>query len=138
LYRYIWLQTVRLHQLPKYSTHILKTFTVFCILRITWLFLILKIMSNLSPKRMKWHFRDSRYKISREGCPWTPYEVSRYRRSSALFKILSRPLVSPSGAPASTSNRKFSPSNSLFSKRIRHHVEHTPFFENTVMFRRDV
>ena len=30
-------------------------------------------MSNLSPKRMKWHFRDSRYKISREGCPWTPY-----------------------------------------------------------------
>jgi hypothetical protein len=59
-------------------------------------------MSNLSPKRMKWHFRDSRYKISREGCPWTPYVVSRYRRSSALFKILPLPLVSPSGPPVYT------------------------------------
>ena len=30
------------------------------------------------------------------------------------------------------------PQIALFSKKIRQHVEHTPFFENTVMFRRDV
>jgi hypothetical protein len=67
MYRNIRLQTVRLHRLPKYSTHILKTFTVF--LYFTWRLLILKNMSNLCPKRMKWHFRDSRYKISRGRMP---------------------------------------------------------------------
>jgi hypothetical protein len=59
-------------------------FTV--VLYFTWHSLILKIMSNLCPKHMKWHFRDSRFKnFPGED---TPYKVSRLRRLSALFEIL--------------------------------------------------
>ena len=67
MYRNIWLQTVRLHQLPKYSIHVKSL-----------------------PKRMKWHFRDSRLilKFPGGGCAWTPYEISRLWHSSALFKNL--------------------------------------------------
>jgi hypothetical protein len=50
---------------------------------------------------MKWHFKD--LKISRgQDAPGHPYEVSRVRHSSALFKILPMALFSPSGAPEET------------------------------------
>jgi hypothetical protein len=46
------------------------------------------------------------------------------------------PIVDPSAQALRIGNSP--PQIALFSKKIRQHVEHTPFFENTVMFRRDV
>jgi hypothetical protein len=46
-------------------------------------------MSNICPKRMKWHFKDSRFKnFPGEDPPGHSNEVLNEKKKSAFFKIL--------------------------------------------------
>jgi hypothetical protein len=66
-------------------------------------------MSNLCPKRMKWLFRDFRFKhFSEEDAPGHVYEVSSIRLLSALFNILPAALK-PFRRPCPTKQRILKP-----------------------------